>query len=160
MSSIRTHDPSAWAGEDISCLWRHGHSDRRHSITRHNIELQVLSNNLRATAKLFYITSTFRTVATFVLADFQYWHRIRKLRVIIVYLCAALHIPSSPGSSLTVTKPKAKSSQIRHVVITDRNKLETAELKWLLIAYVQKLCLKHFLWCVTSGQGCRPLRHH
>jgi hypothetical protein len=28
LSAIRTHDPSVWAGEDISCLRSCGHCDR------------------------------------------------------------------------------------------------------------------------------------
>jgi hypothetical protein len=32
-SGIRTHDPSVWAGEDISCFWRPGHCDRPLKLT-------------------------------------------------------------------------------------------------------------------------------
>jgi hypothetical protein len=42
-SGIRTHDPSIWAGENVSCLGRRGHCDqRRLSVTPCLADSQVL----------------------------------------------------------------------------------------------------------------------
>jgi hypothetical protein len=87
-------------------------------IIPHNIELKVLSNDLRATGKLFYIASTILIITRLYLLIFNI--RIQSVRYVYLW-CTCV-----PNFTF-IASPK--SSRIRHVVITDCNKLGTTALK-------------------------------